>query len=114
MPLIMMSGDTHEADVRSYDTMIFRGDDMAESYEELHQMSTEDVIQAHDLYAPQVVPHLDYYCNELTRREIQAHSQQMLSMTADMRRWTKVMLGLTIIIAVLTAVNVAILLIAAS
>jgi hypothetical protein len=96
------------ANVTGYYGVIVRGDDMAESYAELRQMSTDDVIRLHDHQAPYTMASLELYRNELTRREIEAHSQRMLDMTADIRRWTKVMLWLTGVITVMTAVNLAV------
>jgi hypothetical protein len=85
---------------------------MAQTYAELRRMSTEEVIQGYDQRAERTQPGLDFYRDELRRRELDEHSQQMLrmtdamrQMTADIRRWTYRLTWLTILMAVVAVLQ---------
>ena len=56
---------------------------------------------------------LNFYLEEIARREVEEQSQRMLtmteamrSMTTDIRKWTQVMMWLTIVRTVLTVINI--------
>jgi hypothetical protein len=76
---------------------------MAQTLAELRAMPMEDLIQEYDRQAGTTGLSLDLYRQEITRRELDAHSQQMLhmtdamqQMTADIRRWTRRLTWLTL------------------
>ena len=86
---------------------------MAVSFASLRGMSKEDLITQYDQLSRSRDPHLDFYLNEIARRELQEQNQIMLTltqemrnMTGDVRKWTMIMIWLTGIITVLTIINV--------
>jgi hypothetical protein len=73
----------------------------------------EDLLREYDRLAGSTEVGLSFYREEIARREIGEQSQQMLtitaamrSMTADIRKWTQVVMWLTIIVTALTVINV--------
>ena len=70
-----------------------------ESYEKLRSMSEEDLIEMYDRVAPATVLPVTFLRDELARREMEKQQENMLALTKQMR-------NLTIVIAVLTVINV--------
>jgi hypothetical protein len=77
---------------------------MAHSYAELRRMPKEDLVQEYDRLAGSTQVGLNFYLEEIARREVEEQSQRMLtmteamrSMTTDIRKWTQVMMWLTIV-----------------
>jgi hypothetical protein len=71
------------------------------------------LLREYDRLAGSTEVGLSFYREEIARREIGEQSQQMLtitaamrSMTADIRKWTQVVMWLTIIVTALTVINV--------
>ena len=86
---------------------------MAHSYAELRGMSLEELRQKYDQRARSTQVGLNFYRDEMTRRQVEEQSEQMLtkteemrSMTADIRQWTRMVMWLTIVMTVLTAANI--------
>jgi hypothetical protein len=86
---------------------------MAHSYAELRGMSLEKLKQKYDHEAKNAQASLNFYRDEITRRQVAEQSERMLtkteemrSKTADIRKWTQVVMRLTIVMAALTAVNI--------
>lgn len=73
----------------------------------------EDLLREYDRLAGSTEVGLSFYREEIARRELAEQSQQMLTltaamrnMTADIRKWTQVVMWLTIIVTALTVINV--------
>jgi hypothetical protein len=86
---------------------------MAHSYAELRRRLKEDLVQEYDRLTGSTQVGLNFYLEEIARREVEEQSQRMLtmteamrSMTTDIRKWTQVMMWLTIVMTVLTVVNI--------
>ena len=71
---------------------------MARSYRDLSEMSDEALIVEYDSSAPSTMIGLDFIRDELHRRQMQAASDRMESMTKTIK-W------LTLFVAVLTSVS---------
>jgi hypothetical protein len=72
---------------------------MITSYEALRNLTDEELVQAFDDTAPNTQLGLSFFREELARRENALQYNNMLSLTKQMR-------GMTIIITVLTIINV--------
>jgi hypothetical protein len=86
---------------------------MAHSYADLRRMSMEDLLREYDRLAGSTEVGLSFYREEIARRELAEQSQQILTLTAAMRnmtadigKWTQVVMWLTIIVTALTVINV--------
>jgi hypothetical protein len=71
---------------------------MAYTLAELRSLSTDDLMQEHDEQAPRTQVGLNYYRDEILRREVEAQQNRIERMTATIQR-------LTWAITVLTVVN---------
>ena len=85
---------------------------MAFSLAELRAMSDEELVKYHDSVAQNTTTSLDYYREELVRRENTRQNEyttqmteEMRNMTSGMLRATKVMAWLTVFITLLTVAN---------
>jgi hypothetical protein len=78
---------------------------MGHTYAELRRMSVDELIQAYDRQAQYVELYAELCRREIALREMEEHSQRMLTMTAEMRQWTGRVGWLTVAIAGLTLVN---------
>lgn len=78
---------------------------MAETYAKLRKLTDEELICKYDELAKRTQVGLNFLLDELARREAKKQHQRILKLTKQMR-------NLTIVIAILTAVNVAVVLIA--
>lgn len=67
------------------------------TYAELRGMSTKDLMRAHDSQNElgSVSMRLDFYLEEIARRDLEEQSQKMLTMTEDMRNMTAEIRGWT-------------------
>jgi hypothetical protein len=74
---------------------------MAETLADLRGMSEDELIAKHDEMARTMTTGLYFYVDELARRETARQTQAIVSLT-------RVMTGLTVVIALLTAANVVI------
>ena len=72
---------------------------MADSYEKLRQLSTEDLIRRYDHKAESTAVGLSFIREEIARREAEKQTRHMLELTRQMR-------ALTIVITILTVINV--------
>ena len=72
---------------------------MSSTLKELREMTDEQVIEEHDNLAQRTMMGLNYYLDELNRREQNRQTEAMLS-------YTRRMLWLTVLVAILTVVNV--------
>lgn len=73
----------------------------------------EDLLREYDRLAGSTEVGLSFYREEIARRELAEQSQQILTLTAAMRnmtadigKWTQVVMWLTIIVTALTVINV--------
>lgn len=74
---------------------------MAYSLKKLRELSDDDLITEHDEVSQQTVMGMSYYLDELKRREQTRQTTTMLS-------YTRRMLWLTVFVAILTTINVGI------
>jgi hypothetical protein len=77
---------------------------IAHSLKNLREMSEEKLINLHDQAAENTVTGVNYYLDELARRSQNKQTETMLL-------YTKRMLWLTVFIAILTIVNVVVVLV---
>jgi hypothetical protein len=73
---------------------------MSHLLNELRAASDEELIERHDRLAKDTIVGVNYYLEELARRDAQAQGDRVESLT-------KTVVNLTWVIAILTAVNVA-------
>jgi hypothetical protein len=85
---------------------------VAFSLRDLRAMSDEELVKYHDKVAQNTTTSLDYYREELVRRENTRQNEyttrmteEMRNMTSAMLRATKVMAWLTVFITLLTIAN---------
>ena len=81
---------------------------MAEQLRELRSLSDDEIIERHDAQAGAVGVATDHYLQELARRDQDRQTSLMLDYTKQMAKMTRAILWLTIVITILTVVNVAI------
>lgn len=79
---------------------------MSYSLQELRTVATDELVAEHDRHAKNTVIGVDYFLNELARRDVKAQGDRMEVMTRTIR-------NLTWAIAALTVVNVAVVIVAA-
>ena len=72
---------------------------MSQSIEELRKLSDDDVIALHDRVAQNTQVGVQFYLDEINRREQNKQTDLMV-------KYTKQILQLTIMVAVLTVINV--------
>lgn len=64
---------------------------------ELRSRSIDDLIREHDEQVPRTQVGINYYRDEILRREVEAHQNQIEQMTATIRRLTWWITGLTVV-----------------
>jgi hypothetical protein len=79
---------------------------MTYSLKELRAASDEDLVARHDAEAKNASAGVNYYLDELARRDAHDQGERMVAMNAEMVRMTRTISRLTVAIAVLTVVNV--------
>ncbi len=79
---------------------------MAPSYQQLLDMSDEQLIAAHDRAARNTALGLNYYLEELRRRAVDRQTHHMIELTEAIKRLTRVMTVLTFVSVVLGALAV--------
>jgi hypothetical protein len=79
---------------------------MSDSVKELRSLPTEQLIAEHDQRTAHVEPGVDYYLTELARRDA-------AEQTAEIVRLSRRVATFTVVIAVLTAINVVVVILAA-
>ncbi|OMQ42075.1 hypothetical protein [Ensifer sp. 1H6] len=79
---------------------------MVESYKKLREESKETLIQKYDVVAPHTVSGLNYYRDEIARRDAEEQSLLILNFTKQMRDMTVAITVMTGLVLVLTMVNV--------
>jgi hypothetical protein len=80
---------------------------MAHKLAELRTMSDDEIVRLYDETARTTVVSLDFYRQELLRRELERQGTRMEAMTVQIKLMTAKMLWLTVAILVLTVLNVA-------
>ncbi len=73
---------------------------MTHSYREFRELTKDELVREYDRLATSTQPGLSFIREELARREFEEQNQRMLKMTHQMR-------VMTIVITVLTFLNVA-------
>lgn len=74
---------------------------MAHTYAQLRALSMEDLIRDYDATAPTTQVGLSFIRDEIMRREMEAQSARMLTMTHEMRLMTALMTVLTVVNVIL-------------
>ena len=69
---------------------------MSYKLKELRGMSREQLIEAHDRVATNVSPGVNYFLEELHRRDLDEQGQRMLALTEEMHAETRTMRILTV------------------
>ena len=72
---------------------------MAMTFEDLMSKSDEEIIKLHDKVAENTCEYLSYYLDELNRRAVKGSSEKI-------ERMTRQMLCFTVLIFILTVINV--------
>jgi hypothetical protein len=80
---------------------------MAHTLAQLRALSDEEIVRLYDEFADRTGVGLNFYRDELVRRDAQRQGDRMEAMTARIQAMTAKMLWLTIAVLVLTIVNVA-------
>ena len=78
---------------------------MALSFSEQRRVSRDELIREYDRLAEHAVPGVAFIRDELFRRDLVEQNDRMEKMTGQMARLTKVIVWLTVTIAVLTAIS---------
>jgi hypothetical protein len=78
---------------------------MGHTYAELRRMSVDELVHEYDTLAEPVEPTTELCRQEITRRELEEHSQRMLAMTAVMKRLTWAITALTVINVILVGLQ---------
>jgi hypothetical protein len=78
---------------------------MAQSYSELRITPTDELIRTYDKIAPNTVLGLNFYSEEIARRDAAEQTAKITKMTQQMRDLTIVIAVLTLVNAVLVAVS---------
>ncbi len=73
---------------------------MAPSYQQLLEMSDEQLIAAHDRAARNTALGLNYFLEELRRRAVDRQTERTIELTKAIKRLTWVITALTIVSAV--------------
>lgn len=73
---------------------------MIPKYSDLQRLTDEELVARYDSAAEHTVVGTDFYLDELSRRGTRRQSETMLQFTRQMRSWT-------IVIVMLTVINVA-------
>lgn len=79
---------------------------MVESYKKLRETSKDTLIQQYDAVATHTTPGLNYYRDEIARRDAEEQSQVILKFTKQMRDMTVAITVMTGLVLVLTVINV--------
>jgi hypothetical protein len=79
---------------------------MIARYEALKDITTEQLVQEYDIIASNTVPSLNYYREELWRREQDAQTAVMLAFTRQVRDMTIAITIMTGLAVLLTVANV--------
>lgn len=79
---------------------------MVENYKRLRETSKGTLIQKYDAVATHTTPGLNYYRDEIARRDAEEQSLIILRFTKQMRDMTFVITLMTGLVLVLTVVNV--------
>jgi hypothetical protein len=78
---------------------------MARTIADLRAMSDEDLVRAHDSHAQHTVVGINYYLEELARRDAAGAGTRIEAMTHRIEVLTWVIAGMTAIILVLTGLS---------
>jgi hypothetical protein len=78
---------------------------MSYSLAELRSMPPDRLIREHDEQAKTTVMGVNYYLEEIARRDAEAQGARMEQMTSEMARLTAQIRWLTVLITVLTAIS---------
>ena len=70
---------------------------MAQPYQELRQLSKEDLIRQYDRIAPSTMEGLAFIREQIARRDMEEYGQQVDKMTQQIRLMTGIILVLTFI-----------------
>lgn len=68
-----------------------------QTHAELSNLTDEEIITIYDGHASRTSPGLDFYLNELRRRELAKESQRMSDMTRTMKNLTWWIFALTVV-----------------
>jgi hypothetical protein len=79
---------------------------MAFKYQQLEELTIDQLKQAYDLSANNTVVGLGFYREEIARREADALNTRLSALTHQMRNMTIVIVALTIINTALVAVSI--------
>ncbi len=78
---------------------------MAKTLQQLKELTTEELIQLHDKQAQSTGVGLQYYLDELGRREQDKLNQEMLRLTQQMQRMTVIMMWATLIALIIAILS---------
>lgn len=78
---------------------------MVESFQQLRRMSREDVERKYDDVARSTGGNINFYRDELLRRELEEQSNKMSRFTRQVRDMTIAITAMTIIVVIVTAAN---------
>ncbi|WJR66946.1 hypothetical protein QTA58_22605 [Neorhizobium sp. CSC1952] len=81
---------------------------MALSFEDLKNTSTEELKKQYDGIAGSTVVGLNFYRDEIARRDAEVQNQRMLDFTEQVRNMTRWITGMTAVMLILTIVNICI------
>lgn len=79
---------------------------MVETFKQLRQMSREEIERKYDRVAQTTGGSLNFYRDELLRRDLEEDNAQMLRFTRQVRDMTIAITVLTVVVAVMTGVNI--------
>lgn len=79
---------------------------MAESFEKLSGLTKEQLVQQYNEIAKSTAWGLQFYRDEISRREAAEQNEQMLAFTKQMRNMTIAITAMTGIVLLLTIANV--------
>ncbi|MGX9989526.1 hypothetical protein ACS4RR_009960 [Rhizobium sp. Z1P35] len=80
---------------------------MAESYEALSKLSVNDLKKSYDSIATSTAVGLNFYREEIARREADAQNKTMLAFTKQVRDMTIAITVMTLLVLALTVFNIA-------
>lgn len=78
---------------------------IAFKYEQLEKLTLEQLKQAYDVTANNTVVGLDFYRQEISRRETELLNSRLLVFTKQMRDMTLVVVALTVINIILVVIS---------
>ena len=77
---------------------------MAHTLAQLRALTDDEIVRLYDEAAPNTALWLNFYRDELVRRQVECQGDRMEAMTRRIESMTRTMLRLTIVISVLTVI----------